>query len=102
MQIATAYETLRDEESRTEYDYMLEHPEEMWRNYYRYTTIYFLLWYEDQSLELKWQTEIKMVGKYKNHWGENGSKRRWKFKCGGGIMDKQHKKWRLNDMGKVL
>ncbi|XP_023326593.1 dnaJ homolog subfamily C member 25 homolog [Eurytemora carolleeae] len=36
MQIATAYETLRDEESRTEYDYMLEHPEEMWRNYYRY------------------------------------------------------------------
>jgi len=36
MQIATAYETLRDDESRTEYDYMLEHPEEMWRNYYRY------------------------------------------------------------------
>jgi len=36
MQIATAYETLRDEESRAEYDYMLEHPEEMWRNYYRY------------------------------------------------------------------
>ena len=35
MQIATAYETLRDEESRAEYDYMLEHPEEMWRNYYR-------------------------------------------------------------------
>merc|ERR550532_2616843 len=36
MQIATAYETLREDESRTEYDYMLEHPEEMWRNYYRY------------------------------------------------------------------
>jgi len=36
MQIATAYETLRDDESRTEYDYMLDHPEEMWRNYYRY------------------------------------------------------------------
>jgi len=36
MQVATAYETLRDEESRTEYDYMLDHPEEMWRNYYRY------------------------------------------------------------------
>ena len=36
MQIATAYETLRDEESRADYDYMLEHPEEMWRNYYRY------------------------------------------------------------------
>jgi len=36
MQIATAYETLRDEEARQEYDYMLDHPEEMWRNYYRY------------------------------------------------------------------
>lgn len=36
MQIATAYETLKEEESRSEYDYMLDHPEEMWRNYYRY------------------------------------------------------------------
>lgn len=36
MLIATAYETLKDEESRTEYDYMLDHPEEMWANYYRY------------------------------------------------------------------
>lgn len=36
MQIATAYETLREDESRAEYDYMLDHPEEMWRNYYRY------------------------------------------------------------------
>lgn len=36
MQVATAYETLREDESRTEYDYMLDHPEEMWRNYYRY------------------------------------------------------------------
>ena len=36
MKIATAYETLRDEESRADYDYMLDHPEEMWRNYYRY------------------------------------------------------------------
>jgi len=36
MQIATAYETLRDDESRAEYDYMLDHPEEMWRNMYRY------------------------------------------------------------------
>merc|ERR1712066_996054 len=25
-----------EDESRAEYDYMLEHPEEMWRNYYRY------------------------------------------------------------------
>merc|ERR1719147_290838 len=36
MQIATAYETLREDESRAEYDYMLDHPEEMWRNMYRY------------------------------------------------------------------
>jgi hypothetical protein len=35
----SAYETLRDEESRTEYDYMLDHPEEMWRNYYRYIVV---------------------------------------------------------------
>jgi len=36
MQVATAYETLREEESRADYDYMLDHPEEMWRNMYRY------------------------------------------------------------------
>jgi DnaJ family protein C protein 25 len=36
MQIATAYETLREDESRADYDYMLDNPEEMWRNYYRY------------------------------------------------------------------
>ena len=36
MKVATAYETLRDEESRADYDYMLDHPEEMWRNMYRY------------------------------------------------------------------
>ena len=30
------YDTLKDDESRTEYDYMLDHPEEMWANYYRY------------------------------------------------------------------
>ena len=30
------YETLKDEESREEYNYMLDHPEEMWANYYRY------------------------------------------------------------------
>lgn len=34
--IATAYETLKDEDSRNEYNYMLDHPEEMWSNYYRY------------------------------------------------------------------
>ncbi len=36
MQIAAAYEVLKDEESREEYNYMLDHPEEMWQNYYRY------------------------------------------------------------------
>ena len=35
MQIATAYETLKEDESRADYDYMLDNPEEMWRNYYR-------------------------------------------------------------------
>ena len=27
---------MKDEESREEYNYMLDHPEEMWANYYRY------------------------------------------------------------------
>lgn len=27
---------LKDDESREEYNYMLDHPEEMWQNYYRY------------------------------------------------------------------
>ena len=30
------YEVLKDDESREEYNYMLDHPEEMWQNYYRY------------------------------------------------------------------
>ena len=30
------YEVLKDDESREEYNYMLDHPEEMWSNYYRY------------------------------------------------------------------
>jgi len=34
--IATAYETLKDEESRKDYDYMLDHPDEYYRNYYQY------------------------------------------------------------------
>lgn len=66
MQIATAYETLRDEESRTEYDYMLEHPEEMWRNYYRLQLHTFYSFTKIKS-RAKVTTEIKMVGKYKNH-----------------------------------
>lgn len=35
-EVATAYEVLKDEESRAEYDYMLDHPEEVYRNRYRY------------------------------------------------------------------
>jgi len=34
--IANAYEILKDEESRTDYDYMLDNPDEMYRHYYRY------------------------------------------------------------------
>ena len=35
MRIAAGYEVLRDEESRKEYDYMMDHPEEYFANYYR-------------------------------------------------------------------
>ena len=35
-QIATAYEVLRDEASREDYDYMVDHPEEFYAHYYRY------------------------------------------------------------------
>jgi DnaJ family protein C protein 25 len=34
--ISYRYEVLKDDESREEYNYMLDHPEEMWRNYYSY------------------------------------------------------------------
>uniref|UniRef100_A0AAY4A178 DnaJ homolog subfamily C member 25 n=1 Tax=Denticeps clupeoides TaxID=299321 RepID=A0AAY4A178_9TELE len=34
--VATAYETLRDEDSRKDYDYMLDHPEEYYSHYYAY------------------------------------------------------------------
>ncbi|VDM69592.1 unnamed protein product [Strongylus vulgaris] len=34
--IATAYETLKDEQTRTDYDYYLDHPEERFYNYYQY------------------------------------------------------------------
>uniref|UniRef100_A0A8C4Q4M4 DnaJ (Hsp40) homolog, subfamily C, member 25 n=1 Tax=Eptatretus burgeri TaxID=7764 RepID=A0A8C4Q4M4_EPTBU len=34
--IATAYETLRDEESRADYDYLLAHPDQYYRHYYNY------------------------------------------------------------------
>ncbi|ELU16377.1 hypothetical protein CAPTEDRAFT_138758 [Capitella teleta] len=34
--IANAYEVLKDEESRTDYDYMLDNPEEYYHHYYRY------------------------------------------------------------------
>lgn len=35
-QVANAYEILKDEESRNDYDYMLDNPEEYYRHYYRY------------------------------------------------------------------
>lgn len=34
--IASAYETLKDEETRKEYDYMLDNPDEVYRHYYNY------------------------------------------------------------------
>ena len=34
--IALAYEILRDEDSRTDYDYMLDNPQEYYAHYYRY------------------------------------------------------------------
>lgn len=35
-QIATAYEILRDDEERADYDYMLDNPDEYYAHYYRY------------------------------------------------------------------
>ncbi|KAE8745781.1 hypothetical protein FOCC_FOCC007498 [Frankliniella occidentalis] len=35
-EIATAYEILKDDEARLDYDYMLDNPEDYYRNYYRY------------------------------------------------------------------
>lgn len=35
-QIATAYETLKDDETREYYNYYLDHPEERYYNYYQY------------------------------------------------------------------
>lgn len=34
--LATAYETLKDEGTRADYDYMLDNPDEYYANYYRY------------------------------------------------------------------
>lgn len=34
--VATAYETLKDEQTRSDYDYYLDHPEERFYNYYQY------------------------------------------------------------------
>ncbi|TRY92694.1 hypothetical protein DNTS_025237 [Danionella cerebrum] len=34
--VATAYETLKDEDLRKDYDYMLDHPEEYYSHYYTY------------------------------------------------------------------
>ncbi|CAK1555471.1 unnamed protein product [Leptosia nina] len=35
-EIATAYEILRDDEARSDYDYMLDNPQEYYAHYYRY------------------------------------------------------------------
>ncbi len=34
--VSFSYEVLKDDDSREEYNYMLDHPDEMWQNYYRY------------------------------------------------------------------
>merc|ERR1712059_193733 len=34
--LATAYETLKDEEARKDYDYMLDNPDEAYYHYYQY------------------------------------------------------------------
>lgn len=34
--VVTAYETLKDEDTRRDYDYMLDHPEEYYQHYYTY------------------------------------------------------------------
>jgi DnaJ homolog subfamily C member 25 len=34
--VATAYEVLKDDEARKDYDYMLDHPEAYYQNYYRF------------------------------------------------------------------
>lgn len=34
--IVFRYEILKDEDSRTDYDFMLDHPEEVYSHYYRY------------------------------------------------------------------
>lgn len=36
LKIANAYEILTEDDSRTDYDYMLDHPDEFYYNYYRY------------------------------------------------------------------
>lgn len=37
--VANAYEILKDEESRKDYDYMLDNPEAYYQNYYRYGVV---------------------------------------------------------------
>ena len=44
MRIAAGYEVLRDDETRKEYDYMLDHPEETYGNYYRYIHMFGILY----------------------------------------------------------
>ena len=53
MRIAAGYEVLKDEESRKDYDYMLDHPEETYGNYYRYQC-----WYQRSIHFLNLSTDI--------------------------------------------
>lgn len=36
LEITTAYDVLKEEESRKDYDFMLDNPDEMYRHYWRY------------------------------------------------------------------
>lgn len=83
--IATAYETLKDDEARTDYDYMLDHPDEYYANYYRYyrrkapkvdirivlfVTISVISVIQYYSAWQRYETAIKYfvtVPKYRNH-----------------------------------
>ncbi|XP_041979812.1 dnaJ homolog subfamily C member 25 homolog [Aricia agestis] len=85
-EIATAYEILRDDEARSDYDYMLDNPQEYYAHYYRYyrrrmapkvdvrivlaVTISIISIIQYYSAWSKYDTAIKYfmtVPKYRNH-----------------------------------
>lgn len=83
--IATAYETLKDDETRNDYDYLLDHPEEYYAHYYRYyrrkapkvdvrivlfVTISLISIIQYYSAWQRYETAIKYfvtIPKYRNH-----------------------------------